>query len=1283
MASRFAPPLLVALLLLAAPAGRVAWSAGEPDPEWEALEAIVKADFVSASEIYVEFLEKDPDGPRADYWFFRALETAGRAGKRGAPLLARALEAAYGSRNPAAASHAAWFRACALLKKGETREAEAVARNLGFLRDWAVIGPFENEGEAGFKDVFGPEKDLAGRTGFMDFAAPHKGKQGDNRWRVPGLASPLFLTDLGSLFRLSENVCAYACTHVRVREPGEVCIRLGCEGAVKLWVNGRLVHAGDRYRKFFLDQDVAGARLETGWNEILVKVCQKKGPWTLLLRLTAPDGSAVEGIEAAPDPIAVDPGAKRARAGEGPSPLIPRGDSLGRLDSLCGKETATPLDLARFAYLLSTLRVLDENDTRARDVLLASVEKAPESAVLRIMLSSAELDRNRALEQARKARFLAPGAAGPAFLLSRFYGAPRPIGWSAWPFWSLGEDAAHTQEEYAGIREVEMPDKERALLEEALGGVPDFLDARLAMAAHFFRKAGGNPQRIEPVGLGRPFALQARKSIEKALSLAGPDPLLLRMLDALALSGPKRRADRARERLKSDATDVEARRELVQALLDTGRLEEAVGVLGDRVRLNPFDRGAWAEMARAYRAFDVLDRAAACLEMALAVCPEDTDALQDLGDLHLASGDREKALAAFCRALEVKPQLSELGKRLRRLEKKGEDDFYKPFRVDTAPLVKAALAGSDTDKADAVIFLKNDVIRILENGMAKHYHQRVIKVLTEKGVNAFRWLSAWPGRYDYYSRTRGEVKEAKLYRADGTVLDGYYRDGGSNARFETLRKGDVIVFEVKTDELGEPRYKGYFGLMLLMQDGTDPCRESRVTFLHPEDKPTHFRAIRVPDPPRKEKSGDLTAHTWCVKDLPQIKEEFNMPGLFELCPCLHASTFQTWDEVSKWYSNLIKDQFESSEEIRQAVRKITEGLETAEEKVDALFRFMVSDIRYESIDLSDHSYRPFKARQTFDRKYGDCKDTATLFSTMLREAGIESHVVLIRAGRSERIDIELPSMKIFNHAIAFVPSIGPDGLLLDGTARYCGSRELPEMDQGAVAFIVGLEGKGKAIYTPFDKPEANLNRTRFTVQLASDGSATLRAETLIRGQEAYEYRREFQQGTKRKEEMEKRLNAHFKGASVDSVAFSDLADYNRPVEVETGFRLPSLARQQDRHRALRPVLVAAKLCDNFAQTDTRYHDLITGYPHRNERTVEILLPEGWKVKKLPSELDLANAWGAYSLRFETAPGKVTAKVSFELRAPRVPRDRYAEFRAFCEEVDRAEDEELILERKGE
>ena len=51
---------------------------------------------------------------------------------------------------PELKAHALWFLAKLDIKAGRLGEAEQKVGRLGFVTDWAVIGPFDHEGKSGF-----------------------------------------------------------------------------------------------------------------------------------------------------------------------------------------------------------------------------------------------------------------------------------------------------------------------------------------------------------------------------------------------------------------------------------------------------------------------------------------------------------------------------------------------------------------------------------------------------------------------------------------------------------------------------------------------------------------------------------------------------------------------------------------------------------------------------------------------------------------------------------------------------------------------------------------------------------------------------------------------------------------------------------------------------------------------------------------------------------------------------------------------------------------------------
>ncbi len=66
---------------------------------------------------------------------------------------------------------------------------------------------------------------------------------------------------------------------------------------------------------------------------------------------------------------------------------------------------------------------------------------------------------------------------------------------------------------------------------------------------------------------------------------------------------------------------------------------------------------------------------------------------------------------------------------------------------------------------------------------------------------------------------------------------------------------------------------------------------------------------------------------------------------------------------------------------------------------------------------------PRDASSVCSKRYGDCKDKAVIVTAMMREAGFEAWVGLLRSGTSTDINPLLPSLNGFNHAIVFIGGV--------------------------------------------------------------------------------------------------------------------------------------------------------------------------------------------------------------------------------------------------------------------
>ncbi len=97
-----------------------------------------------------------------------------------------------------------------------------------------------------------------------------------------------------------ENRVAYLRTRVWSPQEQKAQIELGSDDGVKVWLDGRLVHANNATRPAEPGQDKAEVTLKEGWNLLLVKLTQGGGEWALCARLRQADGSGLEGLKIGP-----------------------------------------------------------------------------------------------------------------------------------------------------------------------------------------------------------------------------------------------------------------------------------------------------------------------------------------------------------------------------------------------------------------------------------------------------------------------------------------------------------------------------------------------------------------------------------------------------------------------------------------------------------------------------------------------------------------------------------------------------------------------------------------------------------------------------------------------------------------------------------------------------------------------------------------------------------------------------------------------------------------------
>ncbi len=248
-----------------------------------------------------------------------------------------------------------------------------------------------------------------------------------------------------------------------------------------------------------------------------------------------------------------------------------------------------------------------------------------------------------------------------------------------------------------------------------------------------------------------------------------------------------------------------------------------------------------------------------------------------------------------------------------------------------------------------------------------------------------------------------------------------------------------------------------------------PAREALIEVTVPKDAPFHFALdhLAAPDPVVKQGSYGAT-YSWHFENLPAQRHEIlASPGQQ---PRLLFSTFTDWKGFADWYGRLSQLTDEVTPEIAARAKELTRDAKTEREKVLALYNY-VTALRYVAVPLGVNSFRPHAAANVLRNQFGDCKDKANLFNTLLRALDIEAHLVLVP--RFSQAHDDIPGLA-FNHAISRV-ALGTETVWVDTTDDICRFGLLPPGDPGRKVLVI--DGETRAL-TPLPLPKPRENQLK-------------------------------------------------------------------------------------------------------------------------------------------------------------------------------------------------------------
>ena len=605
-----------------------------------------------------------------------------------------------------------------------------------------------------------------------------------------------------------------------------------------------------------------------------------------------------------------------------------------------------------------------------------------------------------------------------------------------------------------------------------------------------------------------------------------------------------------------------------------------------------------------------------------------------------------------------------------------------------APKANNSQADAKTDPAQQAVILDQAMNRLTfeADGTGTREFSERIHVQSEAGVRALAVLSfAYTSSNDtldiVYVRVRkpdGTVVTTPAYNiqdmpADLSRAAPMYSDiHEKHITVRGLGVGDDLEYQVRFHTI-HPEVPGQFWFEYTFPKNV-VARDEQLQITIPRDK---YVKVSSPDlKPIIKDDGTTRTYTWKTSNL-QVEESTPQPGPPEApLPSVQLTTFHSWEEVGRWYSQLQAPQAAVTPAIRAKAEELTRGLTSDDAKISALYHYVATQFHYISLSFGIGRYQPHAADDVLQNEYGDCKDKHTLLQALLKAEGYDAYPALINSAR--KLDPDVPSPAQFNHLITAVPR-GNSLLWLDTTTEIAPLGMLVATIRGKQALLMPSNKPASLVTTPANPPFPTDDVFAVEAKLDNNGTLTGHVQHTSRGDVELLYRVAFRQVPQAQwKTMVQRLSyiSGFAG-EVSNVTASGPDDTAKPFQFAYDYTRKDYSDWSNRR--ITPPMPPFGVEVRSGDEDKKPKEpVVLGAPGEIVHRARVQMPAD--TYNLPKDVDLTTDFADYHSTYEIKDGVLIAERRLVLKKDKVPLAEWEAYRKFGKLV--ADDEDSWINLSG-
>lgn len=334
-------------------------------------------------------------------------------------------------------------------------------------------------------------------------------------------------------------------------------------------------------------------------------------------------------------------------------------------------------------------------------------------------------------------------------------------------------------------------------------------------------------------------------------------------------------------------------------------------------------------------------------------------------------------------------------------------------------------------------------------------------------------------------------------------------------------------------------------------------------------------------------------------------------------------------ELYSWYYELQKNLNKTEDNnLKHITDSLVAGTNSEIEKVNKIFYWVQDNISYVAFEDGLGGFIPRDAGLVCTRKFGDCKDMASIIHEMLRMAGVPSFLTWIGSRDIPYNYNDVPTPSVDNHMIATYRDKNGTWNFLDGTGKHAPQELYTSFIQGKQALLSITPDSFLLVTVPVKDTSVSQTIDSVTIDI-KDNLVIGKGKVKLTGYNRLEYLYSIE--NLNKEERLDFFKSYFAKGN-NKVSFYDIvenaADRSLPISISYNFTVSDYARKNQNELYINLNMDSGWNLEQIPEI--RKVPLNFKHITKERLVITLNIPPGYKPEFIPKNVSFGNEVAGFS-----------------------------------------------------